>query len=104
MAEAELVKLPLLTQTAYVRLLDLLLTAEVGGPPEGSLVSKVIRGRRYWYAQRHEDGRKIQSYVGPETPEVLALVERWRQRRHEEATRAELIAIARAGGARARGR
>jgi hypothetical protein len=46
---------------------------------DGSLVSKMIRGRRYWYTQRHEAGRKLQSYIGPETPEVLALIERWRR-------------------------
>jgi hypothetical protein len=98
------VKLPLLTQTAYARLLDLLLTNEIGAPTgDGSLVSKSIRGRRYWYAQRQEDGKKVQSYLGPETPEVLALLERWRRGKSEAATRAELIAMARAGGAHAVG-
>jgi len=100
MAAVEFTKLPLLTQTAYARLLDLLLTAEVGSPVgSASLVSKTIRGRRYWYAQRREGGKKVQSYIGPESPEVEALVERWRQSRTEAASRAELVAMARAGGA-----
>jgi hypothetical protein len=100
MAAAEFSKLPLLTQTAYARLPDLLLTAEVGSPAgSASLVSKTIRGRRYWYAQRREAGKKVQSYIGPESPEVEALVERWRQSRTEAASRAELVAMARAGGA-----
>jgi len=104
MAGPDYIKLPLLAQTAYARLLDLLLTTEIGDPlVGGSLVSKSIRGRRYWYAQRQEDGKKVQSYLGPETPDVLALLERSRRGRAEASTRAELIAMARAGGAHAIG-
>ena len=99
MAGAEFQRLPLLTQTAYARLLDLLLTTEAGGSADGSLVSKTIRGRRYWYVQRQGGGKKVQSYIGPETPEVLAIVERWRRQRGEAASRFEIIAMARAGGA-----
>ncbi len=100
MPEAEFIRLPLLTQTAYARLLDLLLTAEVGGPEAGaSLVSKTIRGRRYWYLQRREGSKKVQRYLGPETQQVAAMVERWRRQRDERQSRAELIAMARAGGA-----
>ena len=100
MADAAFIKLPLLTQTAYARLLDLLLTTEAGDPTSGAtLVSKTIRGRRYWYAQRHDAGKKIQRYIGPETAEVTALIERWRRSRVEANTRSELIAMARAGGA-----
>jgi len=100
MAVAGFSKLPLVTQTVYARLLDLLLTAEAGVPASGaSLVSKTIRGRRYWYAQRREDGKKVQRYIGSETPEVEALRARWRQARSEAASRAELVAMARAGGA-----
>jgi hypothetical protein len=100
MAAAEFSKLPLLAQTAYARLLDLLLTAEAGSPTAStSLVSKIIRGRRYWYAQRREGGKKVQRYIGPEGPEVEALLERWRRAKAEAASRAELVAMARAGGA-----
>ena len=100
MAVAGFSKLPLVTQTVYARLLDLLLTAEAGVPTSGAaLVSKTIRGRRYWYAQRREGGKKVQRYIGSETPEVEALLARWRQARSEAASRAELVAMARAGGA-----
>ena len=100
MSEPEFKRLSLLTQTAYARLLDLLLTAEVGAPEDGaSLVSKTIRGRRYWYAQRQEGGKKVQRYLGPETPEVVAIVERSRRRRDDRASRTELIAMAHSGGA-----
>jgi hypothetical protein len=99
-AEPGYLKLPLLAQTAYARLLDLLLTVEAGDPVSGAtLVSKTIRGRRYWYAQRQEGAKKVQRYIGPETPEVNALIERWRRSRSDANTRAELIAMARAGGA-----
>ena len=89
-------RLPLLTQTAYARLLDALLTAEAGDPLSGAtLVSKTIRGRRYWYAQRRESGKKIQSYIGPETAEVTGVIEGgWRRGRAEASTRGELIAMA----------
>lgn len=100
MADAGFVRLPLLVQTAYARLVDLLLTAEAGDLSAGtSLVSKRIRGHTYWYAQRLEDGKKVQSYLGRQTPELEALVERWRRARAEAADRAELVAMARAGGA-----
>jgi hypothetical protein len=45
----------------------------------------------------------VQSYVGPDTPEVKALIERWKRGREEAAKRAELVAMARAGGAYATG-
>ncbi len=64
-------------------------------------MSKTIRGRRYWYAQRREGGKKVQSYLGPETPEIEALIARWRRGREEAVSRAELVAMARAGGAHA---
>jgi hypothetical protein len=100
MAAPDFIRLPLLAQTAYVRLLDLLATVEMGDLAGGaSLVSKTIRGRRYWYTQRRESGRKLQSYIGPETPELTAVIERWRRVRAEEASRVELVAMARAGGA-----
>lgn len=97
---ARYVRLPLLAQTAYARLLDLSLTAHAGDPASGAtLVSKTIRARRYWYAQRTLDGKKHQTYLGPETPELLRLVERWKAARRDADDRAELVAIARAGGA-----
>src|SRR5262245_39281692 len=100
MAEGSFIKLPLLAQTTYARLVDLLLTAEAGDLAAGTtLVSKNIRGRRYWYTQRHEAGKKLQSYIGPETPEIATMIERWRRGRTEAADRADLGAMARAGGA-----
>ncbi len=92
-------RLPLLVQTAYERILDQLVTTTSGVEPGITLVSKRIAGHTYWYAQRTEGGKKRQIYIGRETPEILGLVERWRQTRAEASSRAELVAMAGAGGA-----
>jgi len=94
------IRLSLATQTAYARLLDQLLTAEIDGLPAGaSLVSKLIGGHRYWYLQRTQDGKKRQTYLGRQTPELEVMVETRRRTREDAAARAETIAMARAGGA-----
>jgi hypothetical protein len=94
-------RLPLSAQTAYARLLDTLLSAEAGGAfDEGvTLTSKRIKGHTYWYAQRYVDGKKVQKYLGRESPELLQTLERWRRGRETAANRAELVAVARAAGA-----
>ena len=93
-------KLSLAAQTTYARLVDLLMTSEAGAFEAGaSLVSKTIRGRKYWYVQRRESSKRTQTYLGPETPETMAVIERWRRGRAEAGSRAELVAMARAGGA-----
>lgn len=66
-----------------------------------TLVTKRIRGRTYWYAQGTVDGEKRQTYLGPESPELDARIAAWRSAKAEEKTRAELVAMARAGGAHA---
>jgi hypothetical protein len=99
MADAGFVRLSLLVQTAYERILDQLVTSTSGVEPGVTLVSKRVAGHSYWYAQRITSGKKQQTYVGRETPEILSLVERWRQGRVEATNRAELVAMARAGGA-----
>jgi len=93
------VRLSLQTQTIYAQLLDRLVTGEAGVLSASTLVSKRIGGHRYWYVQRRHQGKKTQTYLGKETPELEALIERWRRAREQAADRAELVAIARAGGA-----
>jgi hypothetical protein len=93
-------RLSLAAQTAYARLLDTLVTAEAGRLEEGvTLVSKRIRGHKYWYAQRTVDSKKIQKYLGRESPELLQTLERWRRGREDALSRGEQVAIARAAGA-----
>ena len=71
-------RLPLTLQTIYVDLLDKLLDDEVAiqGREEGSFAPKTIKGRVYWYHQRRNAaGDYSQSYVGPETPELLTRIQ-----------------------------
>lgn len=93
-------RLPVAAQTAYARLLDTLVTVEAGAFEEGvTLVSKKIRGHTYWYSQRTLDGKKVQKYLGRESPELLEMLERWRRGREDAASRGAQVAIARAAGA-----
>lgn len=97
---ARFTRLSLTAQTAYARLVDTLLAAEAGGfEPGATLVSKQIGGHRYWYVQRYISGKKVQTYIGRESPELLAILERWKRDKAEAANRAELVAVARAAGA-----
>lgn len=99
MAGTEFTTLPLIVQTTYARLLDLLLTSAAGSVLEGaSLVSKRIKGHTYWYVQRVGRAKRQQTYLGPESPALLDLIDRWRKSRAEAHNREELIALARAGG------
>lgn len=94
-------RLAVTAQTAYARLLDTLLAAEAGGTFDAgvTLTSKQIKGHKYWYSQRYVDGKKVQRYLGRESPELLQTLERWRRGRAVAASRAELVAVARAAGA-----
>jgi len=95
-------------QTLYAELLERLLAARVGDAapgdgPGGTLVAKTIRGKKYWYAQRKELGATRQTYVGPDTPEVRALIARrreaWAGADEERRQRERLAAMLVAGGA-----
>ncbi|HEV8239616.1 MAG TPA: GSU2403 family nucleotidyltransferase fold protein [Thermoanaerobaculia bacterium] len=96
------------TQSLYSELLDQLIAAEAERVPlmprRGSFVSKVVRGRRYWYWQQLEGGRKSQRYVGPESEQLLAhmrAVDEQRERTIPDATRrAQLVDMLAAGGAK----
>jgi len=87
-----------MTQAAYSRLVDLLVATDAS-LGDATPVVKTIRGHRYWYLQRTRDGTKLQTYLGRETPELAASIAKWREHKHEAETRAELVAMLRAGGA-----
>ncbi len=58
-------------ETVYARVaLEEDLRASRGAP-----VRKTVKGRTYWYLQTVKEGRRVQRYLGPDTPEVRALVE-----------------------------
>lgn len=54
----------------------------------GSFQRKTVRGRVYWY-WRGKD--RVDKYVGPESPELLARVERHRALRAEESERRAIV-------------
>ena len=85
-------------QTIYAELLERCSIAEMeeAFPEPGTFVVKQVRGRRYWYFQRGTD--RAQSYVGPESEELLQRIAGWRQRKSEARERRELVnALRRAG-------
>ncbi|HYU32323.1 MAG TPA: GSU2403 family nucleotidyltransferase fold protein [Thermoanaerobaculia bacterium] len=99
--------LPESVQTLYAEFLEQTIHAEaeaaVLGAPQGSFVSKTIKGGTYWYFQRMEGDRKRQVYLGKESPSLLAWMEEVRQARArsaaDEAQRSRLGSMLAAGGA-----
>jgi hypothetical protein len=92
-------------QTLYAELLDQVRTADaeaVLGGVRGSFVSKDIRGRTYWYLQKNGGAAKRQIYLGRDTPELRAWIEKATQQRSEiksdENHRRDLVAMLAAGG------
>lgn len=73
-------RLPLTAQTAYAQLFEACQAGDylrsVAHLP-GGFVSRVTKGMRYWYFQyRDIDSKLKQVYIGRESPEVLAIVEK----------------------------
>ncbi len=74
-------RIPLSTRTVYEDLLDKKLSQELfldpvaGDIPKGSFVTKQISGKTYWYYQSYMDGRKVQSYIGPDTSGITSRIE-----------------------------
>jgi len=99
------VRLPGTVENLYSELLDQLRAADAAaaaGGVGGSLVTKTIRGRAYWYLQRSEGTRKRQIYLGPDDS---PFVERVRTSMGslsatsaDQSGRRELVAMLAAGG------
>jgi hypothetical protein len=83
----------LLMQTTYAELLDRsrAIAFHEAFPEEGTFVSKVIKGKRYWYFQQSSGTGREQKYVGPETPELLNQISQHKQVRDDERERRALI-------------
>jgi hypothetical protein len=102
-------RLPESVQTLYAELLDQAIQAEaetaMAAAPQGSFVSKAIKGGTYWYLQRMEGDRKRQQYLGRESPALLSWIEGVKQVRArlaaDEAQRTKLCGMLVAGGASA---
>jgi hypothetical protein len=89
--------LPLGLQTAYADLLEKLQDADfdqqTSGFPEGSFVRKIVKERPYWYAQVKDlqTGIFQQKYIGPETPDLLARIERYNRIKESTRMRRDLV-------------
>ena len=88
-------------QLLYAELFDQLRAAEteLDVPAGGSFVSKVIGNRKYWYLQRNEQGRRTQTYLGPDTPELLEQIQAARDQQADRKRRRQLVSMLIAGGA-----
>ncbi len=66
----------------------------------GSFVSKVVKGRRYWYVQTRDHAGKLhQAYVGPHTPDLLRRIEQRRADADAERARRDIVRALVRGGA-----
>jgi hypothetical protein len=98
-------RLPESVITLYAEFLDQLRAADAEaavGDIKGPFVSKEIRGRTYWYAQRSEGATKRQIYLGPESAALLARLDAASTQRADAANddrrRRELVMMLEAGG------
>ena len=87
--------LPLMLQTAYAELLDRTVAAAFDDafPAEGVFAAKTLRGRRYWYFQANSAHGRKQKYVGPETPELLDRIARYKAVRAYRRDQRSLVAM-----------
>ncbi len=83
--------LPAAVANLYAELLDLSEHDAALRDGAGSYNRKVISGTAHWYRQRSIGKRRVQTYIGPETPELLTEIARTRKdnalRRRELARR-----------------
>jgi hypothetical protein len=94
-------RLPESVQVLYAELLDQLRAAENDFhlPIGGSFVSKTIGGRVYWYLQRDQNGRRTQTYLGPDTPELREQIAAAKEQQVDLKRRRQLVSMLTAGGA-----
>jgi hypothetical protein len=83
----------LLMQTTYAELLDRCRATAFheAFPQDGSFVSKIVKGKRYWYFQQPSRTGREQKYVGPETPELLNQISKHKQVRDDEREHRALV-------------
>ena len=96
---SKLVSLPL--QTLYAELVDRAAVAQLltDFAVQGSFYATSIKGRSYWYFRGpQEDGRRTKRYVGPDTPEVRAMIQAHREAKDDYRQRREMVsALTRVG-------
>lgn len=99
-------RLSLQVQTAYAELLEQLVANEAQraiGHSSGTFVLKTVKGREYCYYQHALPGRIVQSYIGPRSPVLDRVVDRFTRGRaaatSERQQTMRLCALLRSGGA-----
>lgn len=100
-------RLPDTVATLYAELFEQVVRAEAelspAMPRQGSFVSKMVKGRRYWYLQRLEGDRKRQHYLGPDSEQLqrwmLEVAAQRERAAPDVARRAQLVEMLVAGGA-----
>lgn len=87
-------RLPLTIQTIYAELLDQCEANRFDTDfpiGRGGFVVSERNGRRYWYFQLNEKGKRTRRYVGPETPDLVDRIARHEQRRAGAGDRREMV-------------
>jgi len=80
-------------QTTYAELLERSTNAafDEAFAEEGAFISKIIKGRRYWYFQAGTGDTRRQRYVGADTPALLERIAQHREARSDERERRALV-------------
>jgi hypothetical protein len=83
----------LIAQTNYAELLERCATAAFAEsfPQGGAFTKKNVKGRPYWYFQSTAEGRRTQKYVGRETPDLLARIQRHTELKNDERDRRAIV-------------
>jgi hypothetical protein len=58
---------------------------------DGAFISKIVKGRKYWYFQTGLGEARTQRYVGPETSELLERIAHHKEGRDDERERRALV-------------
>ena len=93
----------LVMQTTYAELVQRCAATAFSDafPDDGAFISKVIKGKRYWYFQQSSNDGRAQKYVGPETAELLEQISNHKRARNDERERRALVSfVVRAYGLR----
>ena len=94
-------ELPLVIQTGYAELVDLFRAQAASDFPAGSTFRKrEISGKNYWYVQEPTGpaGRPPERYLGPDSPELAAAIERGQAAKADADSRKAIIRSLKAAG------
>jgi hypothetical protein len=95
---------PAQLQALYSELLDRLQQAEIQNlaAKEGSFATKKVKARTFWYFRRWQDGKIVETYVGPDSPDLRKRIETQAQEADDAKAaaraRRELVRMLRGGG------